>query len=1307
MSLRLKYKMLIFACGMLFLTFPYLVQAINTVQFHNLNEEYNISIREANSVCEDGNGFIWISSKMGILRYSPDDIRSYQLPLETADILTITLVFEMGQLYAYSNNGQIFRFNPISNCFEMLVNLRTELRNSNLLVTQLLVDLQGTLWIASTYGIYSYNKEIGIKSLENSENIHDSEWYDETSFLYAIEGQIKRFNIETNSSETYFVYPLGQNYQATSLILDKETNTLWMGTFANGLFFLKTQNGQLKLRKVAGVPCQPILAIEEISDSTFLAGIDGQGIWEVRKSDGKILQIFKEDSDNPNSLKGNGVYDVYCDKNKRVWISTYSGGATYFDQTNPVISQIRHMVNNSNSLGNNDVNGILEDSKGGLWFATNNGISRWNLKNNQWSSFYTDNKDHAQVFLSLLEDTQGHIWAGTYSSGVYLLDRETGKELAHYSTETTNGKFDNNYIFDIFQDVKGDIWMGGVRGDLICYHPKTNSFQSFNDFSIKAIVDYGADNFLMASTFGLVLFDKNTGKNEILVKGYLVQDILLKDDVVWLATIGDGLIRYNLKTKQSKEYTFDTGLSSNFVNSIEFASGHFWIGTEHGLCKLDEKTEQITTFNSMPELSAVSINQGAFYRLRNGKLIWGTNKGAVIFDQNEIHPTHEEGKIFFQDLTISGRSIRELPNFKMNMPLDSLHEIDLKYFQNTISLELIPIQVQASGSKFSWKVDELDTEWSKPSDNRFLSYSNFSSGNYTLQIRMLNNSLTSVLAERSLKLNVIPPIWERWWFRLMLFSFMLGVGLFLFLYYIDHLKKRHSEDKIRFFANTAHEIRTAVTLISGPIEELNKQPELSDNALHYLYLATEQSQRLVKVVTQLMDFQKVDIQKERLSISMVNLVKSIEDRLMMFESYANHQNIDLTFHTNCKEYYTRIDEGMIEKVVDNLISNAIKYSHAGGQVNVTLNCSPTKWIFEVKDQGIGISKRAQRLLFREYYRSENAVNSKIVGSGIGLLLVNSYVKLHRGKINCTSQKNIGSTFQVVIPYTAIENVKIEETPPINCSPLHNAPKNQIPVNKGSSSNDSFPKTLKVLIVEDNDYLREFLQSAMESHFQIRLADNGETAWQLIQKEVPDLVVSDIMMPNMDGFELCQLIKSTYESSHIPVILLTSLSGKAQQLKGLGLGADDYITKPFDITVLQQRIKSIILNRQTTREKALKIINFDEHEPLLSNELNDKFLKRMVEVVHKNLDNSQFSKNDFAEEMNVSPSLLYKKIKSLTDQSPTDFIKAIRLDHALELLRSKNYTITEISELCGFASVGYFSTVFRKHYGKSPTQIGSA
>ncbi|MCK3684700.1 response regulator [Maribellus sp. YY47] len=1269
-----------------------------------MNEEYGISMRETNHVCADDDGFIWISSKMGILRYTQDEIKIYQLPYESEDIITVRLEYTDGKLYAYTNNGQIFLYNTIQDEFEIVTNLSKQLTDPHVTVNRLLVDQWGTMWEASSFGLLKYNSGTGLDILFAGKMIDFLERIDDTHFYFICEGQILIFDIITSSWEEFFRFSPSENSFVSYMKWDKKENTLWLGTLGDGLYYLKVGEGQRKLAVVNNIPNQPVQTIEAISDSTFLIGIDGQGVWEINKYTKRIITVYKEDSDNQNSLKGNGVYDIFCDKNKRVWICTYTGGVSFFDQASSVITKISHVVNNANSLVNNDVNSVLEDGNGNLWFATNNGLSFWNTKNNRWSTYYRNMEEHAQVFLTLCEDSKGRIWAGSYSSGIYVLDRNTGRQLKHLSQTQIEGDFAGDFVFDIMEDSQGDIWIGGVRGDLIRYNIVTNEYQAFDDFTVYIIKEYSSDKLLLGTTYGLLLFDKKTGQFDVMVEGFVVSDVYMKDNVIWIATSGDGVIRYDISNKTQDRYTIDAGLSSNFVNSIEYCNGYFWLGTEQGLCRLKEEDRSILSFNSLLYLNHVSFNQDAHFLMKNGKLLLGSNIGALMFEPDELKLTPDKGRIFIQDILVAGRSIREIDNLKPSIPINNLTDISLKYYQNTISLELIPIGVTSPGSKFSWKLDELEEEWSKPSNNRILSYSNIASGVYTLKIRMFDSSSSRVIAERTILLNMIPPYWETWWFRLIVALFIVGVIVFSMLYYADRLKKIHSEEKIRFFANTAHDIRTSLTLINGPIEELNKEPGLSDKGLHYLHLATDQTQRMLKVVTQLMDFQKSDIGKEKLSLSKVDLVKMIENRVMMFESYARSKNIEIRFSSNFSKFVTAIDETLIDKVIDNLISNAIKYSFSNTEIQVNLQCSSARWILEVQDQGIGISKKAQRQLFKEYYRAENVVNSKIVGSGIGLLLVKNYVNLHDGKISCYSQLNQGSSFQVVIPTRDVDVPVTEQKIPDDRNLQAVVQRQELSPSALSDSDEINVLKMKVLIVEDNEYLREFLKSAMEPQFKIYLAEDGVQAWEMIQKQTPDMVVSDVMMPNMDGFELCQKIKSTYETSHLPIILLTALAGKAELIHGLGLGADDYLTKPFDVSILQQRIRTLIQNREIIRDKALKIIRLGEETTILDNELNDKFLKRMIEIVHENISNAQFSKNDFAWAMNVSPSLLYKKIKALTDQSPTDFIKSVRLNHAIDLLKEKKYTITEVSELCGFASVGYFSTVFRKHFGKSPTQV---
>ncbi|MDR2119281.1 MAG: response regulator [Tannerella sp.] len=1276
------------------------------VKFYNINNMYGISMRETVSVCKDADGFIWASSKTGVLRLAGDDCRIYSLPFQTTDIFNVKLAYKNKMLTAYTNNGQVFRYNALTDRFDFLFHAGLMLENRHLYVSSLFIDRQGCYWLSANSGLYRYHE--GDMGLFSEGEVLYLTGYDEYHFLFVDNDGIRLMDTETLNSSCLYKDDIFPGIRVSSLYYDAAAERLWIGTASDGLFYYDMHAKSLIKAPARSFPKQVIRKIEACSDSTLLVGIDGQGIWEISKKGDRVFNVYKENIDDLFSLRGNGIYDILCDENKRIWVCTYSGGLSFFEQTPPIVNQIMHQANKSNSLSNNNVNKVMEDSRGNIWFATDNGICCRDRQTGQWKTYYHNKQEQAQAFLSLCEDNHGQIWAGTFSSGVYVIDGKTGREKAHYNknnalrSDTSNNydQFTGYFVFEILKDCNGDLWFGSVMGNIICYIAEENRFKSYLSLPVYAFSELSPARILAACAFGLCVLDKQTGKSEILLDGYMLQDILYTDGSVWLCTGGDGLIRFDLQSKTTEQFTTESGLSSNYVNSIMYADGYLWLGTEKGLCRFDPESKRAWDCSSLSSLSNISFNKNSHCRLRNGQLVFGTNYGAIMFDPEALRQIQPQGQIFFQELTVSGHSIKDNTVIKLTTPLDSLREITLKYNQNNLTLELLPLGNISSEAKFSWKMEGQDMEWTQASNRRILTYTNIPSGRFALKIRMYDGSLSQVTAERQLLIRITAPFWETAWFRLLMFFLVAGIAYFSLRFYLERLKQRHTEDKVRFFTNTAHDIRTALTLIQAPVEELSKERNLSEPGKHYLYLATEQAGRLSAVATQLLDFQKVDIGKGQLSLTMVDAVKLIANRCLMFESFAKSKNIELHYTFTPSAYLSAMDESMMEKVIDNLISNAVKYSNPGSRVQILFDGDIRHWTLEVKDQGLGISKKAQSKLFREFYRGENAVNSKIVGSGIGLVLAKNYVALHKGTLDCVSQENRGSTFRITVPFREVaakENNRphAEESTP-DSEPLQQAkPAPQKPVKKAD---------MRILIVEDNDDLRNFMMYPLSETFDVQTAGDGEQAWEIIRKQQPDLVVSDIMMPNTDGFELCRLVKLTYETSHIPVILLTSLTEKAEQLHGLGLGADDYLTKPFDMTILAQRIKSIIQNRKTVREKALKIIGGKQDEPILSNELNDRFVKKAVEIVRRHIADAEFGKEEFASAMNVSPSLLYKKIKSFTDLSPVDFIKSIRLNHALELLQSRKYTVTEVSELSGFSSMKYFSATFKKHFGKLPSEI---
>jgi len=1282
--MRLTRKILFPAFLAFFITLPALPAS---KKIYSINSLFGISVREVNSICSDERGFIWASSKNGVIRIANDDCKVYGLPIEMANVFQVYVFNHKSDLYAYTNNGQIFIFDKIKDRFKLLFDLAHEINDSHLYVYNMLIDRFDNLWITTFSGLYKIQsgRIITVDKKVTKKNLLE---YGIDNEIYIIRDD-GIWNIDTSTDEINKICSkqFHEDIVPFSKYFDRKSNIIWIGTLSGRIFKYDINKNEINDFNKIKLPNHIIRSIESNTDSTILFGIDGQGILEYDIKNNNILNSYKEEEDDPYSMKGNGVYALFCDKNKRVWVATYSGGLSYYNQESSSVNHIVHRYNDSNSLINNDVNCVIEDRTGQLWFATNNGISVFNKIKNKWLNLYSDNKSQTRVFLSLCEDNQGRIWAGTFSSGLYVIDAKTGKQLAQYSARIMGSLVKNDYIMDIFKDKNGDLWMGGVLGDFYYYNINENKFTSYKEQPLYCFEQLDKNRMFLGCSHGLSVLEKKTGVIKSVISGVSVNDLKMVDNTLWIATSGGGLYKYSVNDRKATRISSNSGIPSNFINSLTYTNGFLWVGTEKGLFKFDTKTNKIQTYTSIPQLSNTSFNRGAIFQLQNGQLICGTNKGAYVFPTELLNEKNEKGKIFFKDLIVSGRSVREINDFNFSKPLDSLETIKLKYYQNTINLELIPICAM-KGTKFSWRLKGLDKNWSRPSDSRTITYTNIPNGKNELQIRLYDSFSSRVIAYRNLNILMIPPFWRTLWFWLIIIIILGMILVLTFDYYIKSLKQKHNEEKVKFFVNTAHDIRTTLTLVKAPVEELNKESNLSVNGKFFLETATAQLKHLLSVFNQLMDFQKVDINKEKLTYNNIDIVLKIKKRKSLFETYAISRNVKIDFQHNCETYLTAIDEQKFEKIIDNLLSNAIKYSYENSVVFIKLTSNEKSFEITIQDFGIGISSSAKKKLFSGYYRGENAINSKIVGTGIGLLLVKNYVDILGGTITFTSDEKSGTIFCLNLP-------KREPT------------SNEIFTNNPESESYltcETHKELKILIAEDNEELLNFLSVSLNSDFSILKATNGLEAWKIVQKSNPDLVVSDIVMPEMDGFELCKKIKITYETAHIPVILLTALTDVSEEIKGLGLGADDYLTKPFDVNILTHKILSIINNRKVIREKALRIINSFDEEQVFANENNDKFLKKAIEISMENISNCEFDKDHFASSMNVSPSLLYKKIKSLTGQSPNEFIKSIRLNKSLDLLNSKKYSVTEVSEMCGFSSIGYFSTVFRKYFGKSPSEI---
>lgn len=1274
----MQYRLIIF------LLWLYACQIYATnLRFHNVNETFGISLLNVASVCKDDQGFVWASSRNGVIRLAGNSYKIYSLPFETHNAIVVKLFYHNLEILAFSNNGQLFRYNAVRDRFDRFYTIR----EFNIGVVNALADKKGNCWIATDVGLYRYSNNT-VRRI-NHICFRYIAWYNDSQIIAATDKNLCFVDVNTMKIRPVYAFDKKQPITVTKLFYEKTQRKLWIGTSANGLLYYDFKSATLTKSAIIGFPKQSVLAIEENIDSSVLVGVDGHGVWKLDIAHDKLLDVYMENIDKPYSLQGNGVYDIYCDRSTgRIWVCTVSGGVSYCEQNPSSTVYITHQLNNSNSLCNNHVNRVIEDKKGNLWIATDNGISNWDHRTDKWRTFYSNKPGQAIVFLSICEDTEGQIWCGTYSSGIYVIDRETGQEKKHY---TSGNSSVTDYVFDIFKDSSGDIWMGGNLGGVSCYLHDKKNFRQYTNLSAYAFSELSPGVMAIGWANGLALLNKQTGEAKTFNGKSPCQDVLIRNNRIWFGSNGNGLQSFDLKKGEFQNVSFyQSKLPSDFVNSLMDADRYLYLGTENGLYRFIPNLNG----NNVPLLVVpnMTFNRRAHCKLRNGYLVWGTNQGIVIVNPELLKTKPLQGKIFIQDIVVSGTSIRDNHVFDLKTPVNELNEISLSYAHNNLTMDLLPLGNTTAGTKFSWMMEGVDARPTPLSDNPKLNYTNIPVGKYVLTIKMYDSSFSQLVAERKFIVKVTPPFWGTWWFRLILFALVVGVLYMAGYLYINRLKQRHAEDKMRFFTNMAHEIRTSITLIKSPLEELT-DAVLPAKEKYYLDLAAKQTRRLSASITNLLDFHKADIGKDQLFLTMTDIVGLIKYRLTMFETHAASKNIKLIFSCPQERYEAAVDYTKVEQIVDNLVSNAIKYSHLDNQVLVSFSGDASHWELNITDYGIGISTENQRKLFRPFYRADNATNFNNIGTGIGLALVKNNVLLHDGEILCRSDEDKGTTFRITVPYKKV------------ASNQQNEELSHVTLPDANESEGKSGEKMRLLIVEDNDDLRNFMYHKLSEEFDVSGACDGKQAWEIITRELPDMIVSDVMMPNMDGFELCRLVKSTYETSHIPVVLLTALVGKAEELHALGLGADSYLTKPFDMALVLQRIRSIIQNRKILRDKALSLVGDScVKSVLLDNELNNEFITKATDVVWANISKVNFNKEEFASAMNVSTSLLYKKIKSLTDQSPAEFIKIIRLNYALKLLREGTLSVTEISELAGFSSPDYFGKAFRRHFGKAPSEV---
>ena len=1274
--------------------------------YRYLGTDEGLSSRKVISIEKDMKGYMWFLTQEGIDRYNGKHFTHYKFTTDNKYIQQFPHLNRLGidpegNIWISGNDGYVFSYNPMLDQYDLKLNFADTLQIFNHLPLVYTHLDKYNLWLCTKNAQYLYQTNDGKITLLDSniqEEITDIHPQGENRYFISTSQRIYQATLEGNRLTAHTDSLLANFHEIQHIYFHSPSQSLLIGTMMDGLYLFDIRQHTLtNIGNLKDININDIITAS--SEYEVLIATDGNGIFRLNMN---TLKLTNEEHEGI-------VKDLYQDEEGRVWAAVYPIGIYVHTDKYPTYELQHCEKTDTKSHAGHQITQLMEDSEGDIWITSSHGISYYNPKSRTWKDVHINNETNQnQVFISLCESTPGTILAGGYMSGMYRIDKKS--LTAHYFAPKTKGYRPDKYIRSIYRDRHGKIWAGGyynfkqinsTTGEAIHYH---------TDYPITFITSKNDQELWVGTINGLYKFNYNQQKlqrvnlsTEIETINFIYQR---NDSITYIGTNGSGLWTYNSHTEKLENYQKqNSALISNNIFCM-LPSTHpeeLIISTENGLALFHTQEKTFLNWTKEQGLPSNRFNTAAGTRTHNGIIAFGSDDGLIVIRDSILLPRDFQSKLVFTDFNIQYQKI--IPGQKdspLTRPIDETESITLNHDQNIFSLSVSSINYDCpSRILYSWKLEGFYDEWTKPGESGLIRYTGLAPGKYTLKTRAILMDNGEVIEERQLPIRILPPF-SQTFTAFLLYGVLVLLLIAAVMRYL-WLKKssQMSMEKIRFFIQTAHDIRTPLTLIKGPLSDISRHELLSEKGKNNLNAAIQSTDRLAELATKLIDFQKEELYTSDIHVYNCELNQYLKDFLAPFYAYADKKNIHLTFEGTEAPLNAWIDRNKIDSIIHNLVSNALKYTPEGGNVRIDIDQRGNEWTLAVSDTGIGIPASDRKKMFKQLFRGENAVNLQITGSGIGMLQTYRLVKRHFGKISVSSTENEGTTFRLSFP---IQHKRYQHqagtspaTAPDVILPSSPIAQTTTPVSADAPS---------LLIVEDNPELRQFLIQTLADSYRITEAQNGKEALELIAQEQPDLILSDIMMPVMRGDDLCHSLKTHMETSHIPIILLTALGDKESILHGLEIKADNYIVKPFDIDILRASIASTLANKEFVRQRFAQLDYRTEDLPKEVQEapgmsLDQEFLIKITDIVRKNID-KEFNVDTLCSEMGMSRSSLYNKIKALTAHSPSDFVRQIRMKEAATLLKSKKYTVAEVSDRLGYSDPKYFTDIFKKHYGMTPS-----
>lgn len=1159
----MKRTTLIITCLLLSFFLPLQAQIFEYIDMDN-----GLSSRRVLSIQQDKQNYIWILTHKGLDRYNGKQFKHYQLhrcnnPLSFYPNLNFLYTDKDSTIWEVGKDGFVFRYDKQRDSFQLAFDLRATfpaLKKAP--ISSVYMDSEANIWFCTNQSQYIYNYHQS-KNYQLSPVISDKiiciTQAEKNKYYLASEHLLYEVQLKGEQLTEIKKIQLPNVHLIDHIYYHSPTKQLIINTLLDKLFIYDIEEKQLESmgNSMKDIGVNKIIPSKKEKDVLLIA-TDGDGVYKLDLKQLTLNHFLKEDTRKPNKMNGSIIKDIYMDSANRIWNVIYPTGITIYTEKYPAYEWFMHSANYTNSLANNCINGVMEDSEGDSWYATSNGICYFDVSENKWINFspsHSPNGEQSEnhIFTSLCEGSPGIILAGGYMSGIYKIDKRT-KEVTFFQQQNIRqGEGPDKYIRSIYRDNERLIWIGGFY-QLKSYSLTTKEVCEYNiGYPITCITQKDEHSLWIGTINGVFVFDKLKKQATPLDTEFDIQCINMiyndpSGNYTYFGTYGDGLFIFEKKTgKVTRYYDENCGLISNNIYSIvPDRNGNLYLGTENGLSFFDIKANKFINWTKEQGLLAASFNPNAAIHSRDGYMIFGSNEGVIVLPDSIQLPETFSSHMIFSDLSIMYRTVHPgEKNSPLTQALDKTSCIELDYDQNTFSMNVSSINFDnPSNIMYSWKLEGFYDRWSPPSSDNLIRYTNLSPGNYTLRVRAILMDNHQILEEREIQILIGRPIWMTFWAFLLYALIIIGISYAIIRYQMIRRDKQISQAKINFFMQTAHDIRTPLTLIKAPLGEILKNEQLTEQGTTNLNLAIQSTDNLSELANNLMDFQKEELYSSKISVVRYELNQYIQNYMQQFKAYAEQKGIDFQYKSSFTSLEVWIDQNKIDSILQNLLSNALKYTPKGGSVTIETEHNKNRWILTIKDTGIGIPKEDQKKLFKFLFRGKNATNQLITGSGVGMLLTYRLIKNHEGKISFSSTENVGTTFQLSFPIQSEhyqyrnegvdQNLRTVLLQDGIVAPMPEAEQTQI---------TAHPDSPRIMIVEDNASLRLFLMKSLSDIYQVDGAENGQEAIDKIKVQQPDLIISDVMMSVMDGETMCRTLKSDIETSHIPIILLTALGDK--------------------------------------------------------------------------------------------------------------------------------------------------------------------